>query len=424
MRPSILWLTALAASTVGYEVYLVTLAWTAVQVTTPTNVGLILLAGALPQVLVMLIGGVLVDRLGPKPVIVSSDLLRTFVMVVLVVILAVDAQISPWLLAGLAVAFAVVDGFFEPAVASAPRYLGDVSISRLSAARAAVWRTAGFVGAPLASWLLVVSSAAAAFSVNAALFAVSVVLLSLTRMVAPRGLGQDTVGPPDPPPRRSLWADLTAGMRLIRRRPVLTRLLLIVFVMEIGFAGPTTVGVPLLADETGWGVRAVGWILGGFGLGSGATATLLAARRPIVHRWRVMVVGLTLMGSAVAALGVLPVIGLDRTAAGVAGGEIGLVAGVGAGLLGPLVHASILQLAPDDQVGRVTSVLTLVVWGANPLTFALTGVLTSWAGAQIPFLAGGALVLVAATLLLLSPQVRQLTDTPEPRPSAVPGVGD
>ena len=37
-----------------------------------------------------------------------------------------------------------------------------------------------------------------------------------------------------------------------------------------GVLGPMIAGVPLLADETGWGVRTVGWVLGGFGLGAAA----------------------------------------------------------------------------------------------------------------------------------------------------------
>jgi MFS family permease len=175
------WLIGLATSLIGSHIYLVTLAWVAVQTTSPVNVGLILVAGAIPQAALLLIGGVFVDRLGPKPTIIASDLLRTVIMIVFAVVVA-RGHVSPLLLGALAVMFGLVDGFFLPAVNAAPRYLVPRnSITRVVAAKTIVARGAEFAGAPLGSWLLVVASAAAAFWVNAWLFAVSVVLLALTR---------------------------------------------------------------------------------------------------------------------------------------------------------------------------------------------------------------------------------------------------
>ncbi len=182
------WLIGLATSLVGNHIYLVTLAWVAVQTTTPVNVGLILVAGAIPQAALLLVGGVFVDRIGPKRTIITSDLLRTLIMVVFAIVVA-GGHISPLLLGALAVMFGLVDGFFVPAINTAPRYLVPrEGITRVVAAKTIVARGAEFAGAPLGSWLLVVASAAAAFWVNAWLFAVSVVLLATTRMAIPRGV--------------------------------------------------------------------------------------------------------------------------------------------------------------------------------------------------------------------------------------------
>ena len=161
------WLIGLATSLIGNHIYLVTLAWAAVQTTTPANVGLILVAGSIPQAALLLIGGVFVDRLGPKPTIIASDVLRTVIMVVFAVVVS-GGDVSPLLLGALAVLFGVVDGFFLPAVSTAPRYLVPRdSLTRVVAAKTIVARGAEFAGAPLGSWLLVVASAAVAFWVNA-----------------------------------------------------------------------------------------------------------------------------------------------------------------------------------------------------------------------------------------------------------------
>jgi MFS family permease len=409
------WLIGLATSLIGNHIYLVTLAWVAVQTTTPVNVGLILLAGAIPQAALLLIGGVFVDRLGPKPTIIASDVLRTLIMIVFAIVVT-GGTVSPWLLGVLAILFGLVDGFFLPAVNAAPRYLVTrKSIIRVVAAKTIVARGAEFAGAPLGSWLLVVASAAAAFWVNAWLFAASVVLLAMTRMAIPEEdvSGQDSsdVGATSEQPAVSVWADLKAGIRLIRGYRTLTTLLVVVFVTEFGFSGPMMAGVPLLANETGWGVRTIGWVLGGFGLGAAAAAGLLLWRKNVRHTGFVALAGLTAMGLSVVGLGLLPTLGLPVSAAFAAAGLLGLTSGLGAGFYGTLVTSAVLQLAPVGQIGRVMGALSFSSLAAVPITYALTGLVTNLTNAQIPFLIGGALMLVVAAVAFANPQLRHLTVT-------------
>ncbi len=406
------WLIGLGTSLVGNHIYLVTLAWVAVQTTTPVNVGLILVAGAIPQAALLLVGGVFVDRIGPKPTIIASDLLRILIMIVFAIVVA-GGDVSPLLLGVLAVMFGLVDGFFLPAINTAPRYLVPRErITRLVAAKTIVARGAEFVGAPLGSWLLVVASAMAAFWVNAWLFAVSVVFLAFTRMALPQDApGQ--VAPPDPEPSSnksggSVWADLLAGIRLIRGNRTLTTLLIVVFVAELGFSGPMMAGVPLLANETGWGVRTIGWVLGGFGLGAASAAALLLWRRNVHRTGLAALSGLTVMGLSVLGLGLLPALGLPASAAVVTAGFLGLTSGIGAGFYGTLVSSAVLQLAPTGQIGRVMGALSFSSMAAVPITYALTGLLTGASNARVPFLIGGTLILFVATAAFATPEVRRL----------------
>ena len=405
------WLIGLATSLIGSHIYLVTLAWAAVQTTTPANVGLILVAGSIPQAALLLIGGVFVDRLGPKPTIIASDVLRTAIMVVFAVVVS-GGGVSPLLLGALAVLFGVVDGFFLPAVSTAPRYLVPPdSLTRVVAAKTIVARGAEFAGAPLGSWLLVVASAAVAFWVNAGLFAVSVVMLALTRMAQPQAPHGDALldAKRSPAaPEMSVWTDLVAGVRLIRGYRTLAMLLIIVFVAELGFSGPMMAGVPLLAHQTGWGVRAVGWILGGFGLGAAAAAGFLLWRNNLRHTGVAALSGLTVMGLSVVGLGLLPALGLSVSAAYVSAGFLGLMSGIGAGFYGTLVTTAVLRLAPTGQIGRVMSALSFASLSAVPLTYALTGLITDVTAAQVPFFIGGSLVLFAVAIALANPQLRHL----------------
>ena len=182
----------------------------------------------------------------------------------------------------------------------------------------------------------------------------------------------------------SVWADLRAGIRLIRGYRTLATLLIVVFVAEMGFSGPMIAGVPLLANETGWGVRTVGWVLGGFGLGAAAGAGFLLWRKTVHHTGFVALAGLTAMGLSVVGLGLLPTLGLPVSASFVAAGLLGLSSGLGAGFYGTLVTSAVLQLAPTGQIGRVMSALSFSSMAAVPVTYALTGLLTDVSNAQSP----------------------------------------
>jgi MFS family permease len=266
------------------------------------------------------------------------------------------------------------------------------------------------VGAPLGSWLLVVASAVAAFWVNAWLFAVSVAFLAVTRMaLPPEAPGQVPV--PNPEPDKSgvsVWADLAAGIRLIRGYRTLTTLLIVVFVAELGFSGPMIAGVPLLANETGWGVRTVGWVLGGFGLGAAAAAGFLLWRKHLRRTGLAALSGLAAMGISVLGLGLLPTLGLPVSTAFLAAGVLGLTSGIGAGFYGTLISSAVLQLAPTGQIGRVMGALSFSSMAAVPITYALTGLLTGATNARVPFLIGGALILLVAVAAFATPEVRRL----------------
>jgi MFS family permease len=205
-----------------------------------------------------------------------------------------------------------------------------------------------------------------------------------------------------------VWADLAAGIRLIRGYRTLTTLLIVVFVAELGFSGPMIAGVPLLANETGWGVRAVGWVLGGFGLGAAAAAGFLLWRKHLRRTGLAALSGLAAMGISVLGLGLLPTLGLAVSTAFLAAGVLGLTSGIGAGFYGTLISSAVLQLAPTGQIGRVMGALSFSSMAAVPITYALTGLLTGATNARVPFLIGGALILLVAVAAFATPEVRRL----------------
>jgi len=128
MRNVVTWLIGFATSLLGDQVFYVALTWVAVQVTTPGTVGLILVGNSVARALVLLVGGALVDRVGPKRLVVGSDAARTVAMIAIAVTLTLTTP-DVMLLAILAVVFGIVDGFFLPAVGALPVYLAPPALN-------------------------------------------------------------------------------------------------------------------------------------------------------------------------------------------------------------------------------------------------------------------------------------------------------
>ena len=406
-RDSGLWLTGYASSLVGDQIFYVALTWAAVSIMSPAKVGLVLVLGSIPRAVVLLAGGVFVDRSGPKRVIIVSDVLRTLVMVGAAVLLGVGVT-GTVLIGVLAAVFGFVDGFFLPAVGAAPAFVTDLDgQTRLQALRTVVYRGAPMVGAPLASALLVAFGTASAFTLAAVLFAVSVLVLSLTRMRRPDHGPRPGDGDADDPPP-SVLGEIRDGLRLIVSNRRLLVIVTVFAILDFGYAGPTTAGVPLLAAEQGWGPGGIGWIIGGFGVGAVLTAGVLAWRRPTVQAGVVAAIGLTVMSVGLIALGLVERLHLAPASGMILAGACGAFTGIGTGLFGTLVNAALVVMTPVRQLGRVMAAVALSGYLGDPISFSLTGISAQGLGASSTFLFGGGLIMVAVIITWVSPAIRTL----------------
>ncbi|MEU9914369.1 MFS transporter [Streptomyces sp. NPDC051001] len=353
------WLAAYTSSMVGDSVYYIALSWAAVQAGSPSQAGLVMSASALPRAVLMLGGGVIADRLGPRRVVIGSDVVRCAAVLAVAALLFLTSP-GLWPLAVLALVFGAVDAVFVPAVGALPaRVTSRDQLARVQGMRGLGIRFASVVGGPLGGLGVGVGGSAAAFGLAGLLIAVSVPLLVSVRI---REMPADDG---TPGARGTAWSDLTAGLRHIRGHRVLAPLMLAIALGDLGFVGPLNVGLTLLADERGWGATGMGWILAGFGVGAGAAALLLTVRGRLPHAGRVAA-GTIIAGSvAIGALAQAPSIGV---AVGTA-----LLVGLLAGLSGAMCGALLQTQADPAYLGRVTAVASLMSLGFAPLSMPLSG---------------------------------------------------
>ncbi|MET7285043.1 MFS transporter [Streptomyces sp. NPDC005573] len=171
------WLGAYTSSMLGDNVYYLALSWAAVQAGTPAQAGLVMSVSALPRAVLMLGGGVIADRFGPRRVVIASDAVRCAAVLAVAALLLLTRP-GLWPLALLALLFGTVDAVFMPAVGALPaRITGPDQLARVQGMRGLAIRFAGVVGAPLGGLGVAAGGAAAAFGLAGLLIAVSLPLL-------------------------------------------------------------------------------------------------------------------------------------------------------------------------------------------------------------------------------------------------------
>lgn len=241
------------------------LAWTAAQIGSATQTGLVVGIGTLPRALMLLFGGALADRIDARRVMVVTNIGR---IVVLLAGLAVaqTAGLSIPLLVAVAIVFGLLDAVYEPASATMPRqFVRTSDLGATSAMFQLSRRIATFAGAPLGGVLVAVGGLELVIVVDAASFVFNDLILDL--LMKPRF--------PRPLSRGgSMLADLADGFRYLRRFGPVRTLVITLSGLNL-FVGPiTAVGLVLRTNDAGWGAPSLGVFEACIGVGAAIGAVV------------------------------------------------------------------------------------------------------------------------------------------------------
>lgn len=393
-------------SLLGDQLYLVALPWLVLQMTGSTLVlGTILLAGSVPRMIFLLVGGAATDWLSPHRLMLFSNTLRSAVCAILT-LLVVFKAISFWHLAVLAAAFGALDAFFGPAVRSfIPSVVETDNLVEANSLMQTVEMLSKFVGPSLAGLVVATAGLGGAFGADTLsfVFVTCCLLVMTTKTTRPQ---QDTkkIG------TGGLLRSIREGLRYTLREPSLRSLIIVASVIEFAFAGPLTVGLASLANfRFAGGSKAFGVMLstlgGGFLLGTVLANTLKKARLGFVFFIVTLILSmtLTLLGFApnlLAACGALAVIAI-----------------VG-GVMQVLNTVYLQRKADPNMRGRVMSVVLLAAFGLTPFSYLAAGALNK-IDLRLVFVINGALVFLAAFLCLT-----KIPHFDEPTPLREAAIGE
>ena len=398
------WLTAEAISLLGTRVSMIAIP-RLVLVTTgsATRTGLVAAAELTPLVILKATGGPLVDRVGPRRLAITADLL-SMVSVGMIPLLHRSGHLTfPVLLLLVAVGGglrgpgdAAVGAMIPSLVASA-----EVPFERATGLGSAIERGATMIGAALAGGLVATIGPASAVAVDAVSFGVCAVVLLVTTqgLVEPEraGLGEQTVDVE----ATSYLAELRAGWDFLRRDAVLMSLCLMIAVTNLLDLAWSAVLMPVWARESGAGVGVLGLVFSVWGGASMVGSFVAAAYGTRLPRFTTYVVAFLVTGLprfVLFALGV-PLWAILAMC---------VVGGCASGFLNPVLGAVEFERIPPALVGRVTALNSALCWSLMPLGGVLGGLLVSGIGLDPALLVVGLCYFAATMAPALLPRFREM----------------
>lgn len=386
-------LAANAVSLVGSQLSLLALPWFVLATTgSASRAGLTAATEAVAVVIGAVLGGGVVDRLGPKRASVAADLASGTAVAAIPALYHAVGLPFPALL-GLVFMRSLFDAPGATArLALVPEVAATatVSLDRANAAAQAVGRGARLLGAPLAGVLIAYAGPTPVLLVDAATFTVSA------------GLVAALVAPVSAPPRaaeRYLDA-VTAGLRFVRHDRLLWPIVVAVALLN-AIEGPIYgVVLPVYVRQTSGDPADLGALLAGVGGGALVGAVGFAAVGARLPRRATFLGAFLVLGLPYWVLTLLPPLGVATAAL--------VVAGMAAGPINPIIHTAVQERTPEALRGRAFGALFAVASAATPAGMLLGGYLLEWVGARVTLLmiAGGFL---AVTLGMLAvPAFRDL----------------
>ncbi|GGM57426.1 MFS transporter [Dactylosporangium sucinum] len=379
-----LWAAA-AAGNLGDGIYRVAIALLAARLTSdPVAFSALTALGYLPWLVLGLPAGALVDRYDRRRLALLVGVVRTSALATLLGAVALD-RASLWLLYTVVVVLGACETIYDNTLISMlPAAVGDRG--RLETAngrlQGAELLAQSFVGPPLASALFALL-ASAAFGLNAACYALAVLLL----LALP-----GTFRAPDER-RTPMVRAMGQALRFVRGHEMHRTILSVVLVLGFANAMATALIVLWTREVLGVPEAAFGFFVltGAVGALIGSQTAAPVARR--IGRGRTMA-----LSAVVTGLGML-LAGATRSpyVAGAAWALSGWAI-----LLWNVIYGSLRQrLTPDPLLGRTIGIYRVVAWGAMPLGALVGGVLAGIGGLRAPFLAAGVLTLAISVYAVL-----------------------
>jgi len=353
--------------------------------------GLVAFASAIPVLAISPWGGVIVDRVSRRNLLIltqAGSMLLAFVLAAL----TFTGLIREWHVIVLAALLGVVNGFDAPArQAFVPEMVGKEDLPNAIALNSMMFNSARVIGPALAGMLLAIIDAAWCFTLNGISFLAVLIGLWLMKL-PPHETSLNLTSP---------WKQLVSGVQYTARNREMSALILLSLVFSIFGISYSTVLPAFVEKVLHQDALAYGWVNAATGLGAVSGAFLLAHRVSHGRRGQLLVVTnivfpLILIAFAFTAL--LPL-------------ALVLAFGLGLGFMTQFTTINtLLQTRVEDGFrGRVMGLYTLTFFGFSPFGNLLIGFLGGKMGLTLSMTLFAVCSLILSRLVLMkTPEIQKL----------------
>jgi MFS family permease len=381
--------SGLALSNFGSQFTTVAMAWQIYQLTnSPFAIGLLGLARALPQMGLLLFGGLLADAVDRRRLLMVMQLLQLAVSASLAVLTVLGA-VTPGVLLVAAALFAVCTGLGNPSrQAFVPNLVPREDLGSALAVINTAGKLSNIAGPAAGGVALAAAGAALCYSVDAVSWLAMLAALMVIRAQRPSGMGRPGIA----------FSALREGLSFMRGQPVLLAMLALDF--GAGFFGGPNALLPIYArDLYHVGPQGLGILFGASAAGSFLAAAGLSVTGQPRDAGRWVLAGLAAYGVCAMAFAFSP-----RFPFGFAIGVVMLACMGGGDTFNAVIRTTVNQtLTPDVLRGRVSSVSNIFTSGGPQLSQVESGVTAAWWGAEMAAFVGGLMTLVFVGAVALTP---------------------
>ncbi len=383
----LLWLGT-TISLLGDGIFPVALAWEVLHLSnSPTSLALVGVTWSLPEVPLVLLAGVVADRLDRRHVVVASSVVQGLAVFAMA-ILSLTGRLELWHVFVIAVAFGAGEAFFMPPVNAlvADVVPQDLLVEANSNRQTVRPLAMQFIGPAVGGLIVGTAGTGWAFLIDALSFAAAA---GFTLAVGHRPVRQVSE-------EESVWHDARVGLRYVRERTWLWGAMVAATVVLLVWIGPFEVLIPYIVKN---GLHAsagdLGLVYAAGGVGAIALSIVVGQRGLPRRAVTFMYVAWIVSTGVLAGFAVVQTVWQAMLVSAVMNGAF-------SGLI--VVWYTLMQrLVPSELLGRVTSVDWMISLALVPVSFAITGPVAGAIGARRTVaIAGtfGAVFLVAFVLLV------------------------
>ncbi len=366
------------------------------------------LAGMLPQVLLGLVAGTIVDRGNRRVIMIAAD---TFVASTTAVLawLFFQSLLQPWHVYVAMALRSAASAFHFPAMqASTTLLVPNAQLSRVAGMNQALLGASSIVAPGLGALVVSQLPMHGVMLIDVATAALAVLPLLFVAVPNPVKAESNTA---DAPP--SMFGDMRAGLRFVWNWRALSLTMLLALATNFVLT-PGGALIPILVTRHfGGAARELAMFEAAWGAGIIAGGVLLSVWGGFKSKIVTVLLGLTGIGFGFVLGGFAPAWASPLGAAGL------FITGVFNPITNGPFMAIVQSAVPPDMQGRVNGLLTSVSVAVAPISLIVAGPVADVLGVRFWFVLGGVICMALAGLALLSPVIRNIEHEARARSSMI-----